>query len=71
MYGGTTLYGFFLGEELSRVSPGEPIAALLRKVAEGALDPAIGVTASWTHIQDVASDLLARRFVGRAVLTLD
>lgn len=70
VYGGTTLYGFFLGEELSRTPPAEPLAALVRQTAAGELDPVVGVTTSWRNVQDVATDLLARRFIGKAILTL-
>lgn len=70
-YGGTTLYGFYLGEELERTPPGQPLMALLQKVADKSLDPMISVTASWSRIHDVATDLLERRFLGKAVLLLD
>lgn len=70
-YGGTTLYGFFLGEELQQTSAADALAALVQKVADGSLDPMIGVTKSWSDIQQVASDLLGRAFHGKAVLTVD
>ena len=71
VYGGTTLYGFYLGEELERAPPGQPLMDLLQKVAEKSLDPMISVTASWSRIHDVATALLERRFLGKAVLLLD
>lgn len=69
-HGGTTLYGLFLGEEMTRTRPAEPLGRLLSMVAEGDLDPMISVTDSWTNIDAVARDLLARRYFGKAVLTL-
>lgn len=69
-YGGTTLYGFFLGEELRRAAPGALIADLLLKVAGGSLDPVVGTTRPWTEVQEVASGLLGRGFHGKAILTI-
>jgi NADPH:quinone reductase-like Zn-dependent oxidoreductase len=70
-FGGTTLYGLFLGEELAHAQPAQLLATLAGHVAQGELDPVIGVTSPWTRVQAIAEDLLARRFVGKAVLTLD
>ena len=70
-YGGTTLYGFFLGEELTRTPPGPVIEALAAKMAAGQLDMSISVIAPWTRVQQVARDLLDRRISGKAVLTID
>lgn len=69
-HGGTTLYGLFLGEEMSQTAPAEPLTRLLSMVAAGALDPMVSITAPWTTIDTVARDLLARRYIGKAVLTL-
>lgn len=69
-HGGTTLYGLFLGEEMTRTQPAEPLGRLLSMVGNGELDPMISVTAPWTTIDTVARDLLARRYIGKAVLTL-
>lgn len=55
---------------MTRTGPAEPLGRLLSMVAEGDLDPMISVTDSWTNIDAVARDLLARRYIGRAVLTL-
>lgn len=69
-FGGTTLYGLYLGEELTRRAPMHDVAKLLGQVATGALDPMIGVSAPWTEIDDVARRLIDRGFKGKAVLTL-
>lgn len=70
IYGGTTMYGFYLGEELWRALPGAPLAALAAKVAAGTLDPMVEVVEPWTNVDRVARDLMDRRFVGKAVLTV-
>ncbi len=67
-FGATTLYGFFLGDELTRRRPAEPLAALARAVAEDGLDPVISTERPWTDIDAVAHDLLDRRMMGKAVL---
>ena len=69
-YGGTTLYGFFLGAELTRTPPGPEIEILANLAASRRLDLSISTRASWTHIQEVARDLLDRRISGKAVLTV-
>ena len=74
LYGGTSLYGFFLGEELTR--PGAPIAGsiladLASRLAEGTLDPVINQRGSWRDVDEVSRALMARRFKGKAVLTVD
>jgi NADPH:quinone reductase-like Zn-dependent oxidoreductase len=69
--GRTTLYGLYLFTELM----GEPATVGLRKLAElvaaGQLAPHVSVERPWTEIAQVAQDLMARRFPGKAVLTLD
>jgi NADPH:quinone reductase-like Zn-dependent oxidoreductase len=69
--GRTTLYGFYLFAELGS----EPASVGLRRlsdlVAAGQLAPHISVERPWTEIGRVALDLMARRFPGKAVLTLD
>lgn len=67
-FGGTTLYGFFLGEELMHQPPGPLLGDLAGRLAAGTLDPVIRRTAGWEEIDTVARDLLARGFVGKAVL---
>ena len=68
--GGTTLYGLFLGDELSRAPPGPALAELAAALAAGTLDPMIEAQADWSDIARVADDLIARRFTGKAVLTI-
>jgi NADPH:quinone reductase-like Zn-dependent oxidoreductase len=69
--GRTTLYGLYLFTEL--VS--EPATVGLRRlaglVAAGQLAPHIGLERPWAEIGTVAQDLMARRFPGKAVLTVD
>ena len=74
LYGGTSLYGFFLLEELTRPDPvpAAPLLAdLVGRLADGSLDPSIGRTASWRDVDAVAHSLLAREFLGKAVLRID
>lgn len=68
--GGTSLYGLFLGDELSRDPPAPALAELAGRLAAGTLDPVIEVEAGWGEIARVAEDLMARRYVGKAVLTV-
>jgi len=68
--GGRTLYGFFLGEELSRHSAADDLRLLARLVADGRLTPRIEAEAPWTEIGSVARSLLERKFSGKAVLSL-
>jgi len=69
--GRTTLYGFYLFTELGH----EPAAVGLRRLADlvaaGQLAPHISLERPWSEIGQVAHDLMARRFPGKAVLTLD
>ena len=69
--GRTTLYGLYLFTELGS----EPASVGLRRlgdlVAAGQLAPHISVERPWAEISQVAQDLMARRFPGKAVLTLD
>jgi NADPH2:quinone reductase len=69
--GRTTLYGFYLFTELGS----EPASVGLRKlaalVAAGQLAPHISLERPWSEIAQVAQDLMARRFPGKAVLALD
>lgn len=70
LFGGTSLYGFFLGEELMHTPPGPLLGELADRLAAGTLDPVIRRTADWTGIDAAARDLLARGFVGKAALTV-
>jgi NADPH:quinone reductase len=53
----------------------EPAAVGLRRLADlvatGKLTPHVSVERPWKDIGQVAHDLMARRFPGKAVLTLD
>lgn len=69
--GGTSLYGLYLGYELQFEPPSVGLAHLAGLVGQGVLDPMVEVTAPWTEVARVAQDLIDRRFVGKAVLTLD
>ncbi|MDB5416747.1 MAG: Alcohol dehydrogenase zinc-binding domain protein [Phenylobacterium sp.] len=68
--GGTSLYGLFLGYELMSAPPGPDLRDLADRIAAGALDPMIEVQADWSQTARVADDLMERRFVGKAVLTV-
>jgi NADPH:quinone reductase-like Zn-dependent oxidoreductase len=73
-FGGTSLYGFFLIEELTRPEPaaaGPLLTSLAARLSEGTLDPVIGARGSWREIDSLARALLARKFRGKAVLTID
>src|SRR5206468_12769527 len=69
--GRTTLYGLYLFTELLS----EPASVGLRRLAEfvvlGQLAPHVSLERPWTEIAQVAQDLMARRFHGKAVLTLE
>lgn len=74
IYGGTSLYGFFLLEELTRPQPlraPEVLADLARRVAAGTLDPVVSRTAGWREADAVARALLKREFPGKAVLLVE
>ena len=69
--GRATLYGFYLFQELGL----EPASVGLRRLADlvdgGQLTPHISVERPWKDIGQVAQDLMARRFPGKAVLVVD
>jgi NADPH2:quinone reductase len=67
--GAVRLYGLILFHELRTVEPaGEGLALLAAEVARGRLRPHIEVEAPWTEIATIARRLVAREFVGKAVL---
>jgi len=68
--GRTTLYGFYLFTELGSEPASVGLRRLADLVAAGQLAPHIGPERPWTEIGQVAQDLMARRFPGKAVLTL-
>jgi hypothetical protein len=69
--GRATLYGFYLFQELGL----EPASVGLRRLADlvggGQLTPHVSVERPWKDIGQVAQDLMARRFPGKAVLVVD
>jgi NADPH:quinone reductase-like Zn-dependent oxidoreductase len=69
--GRATLYGLYLFTEFGH----EPAAVGLRRLADlvaaGQLAPRITVECPWSEIARVADDLMARRFLGKAVLAVD
>jgi NADPH:quinone reductase-like Zn-dependent oxidoreductase len=69
--GRTTLYGFYIFTELGA----EPASVGLRRLADlveaGQLAPHISLERPWAEIGQVSQDLMARRFPGKAVLTLE
>jgi len=69
--GCTTLYGFYLFAELGREPAGLGLRRLAKLVADGRLTPHISVERPWKEIAQVAQDLIARRYPGKAVLTVD
>jgi len=69
--GRATLYGFYLFTELGSEPASVGLRRLADLVAAGQLAPHISLERAWTDIGKVAQDLMARRFPGKAVLTLD
>jgi NADPH2:quinone reductase len=69
--GRTTLYGFYLFTELGSEPASVGLRRLADLVAAGQLAPHISLERPWGEIGQVAQDLVARRFPGKAVLTLD
>ena len=69
--GRTTLYGFYLFTELGSEPASVGLRRLADLVAAGQLAPHISLERPWTEIGQVAQDLMARRFTGKAVLTLE
>jgi NADPH:quinone reductase len=67
--GGVKLYGLLLFHELRHVEPAsEGLAVLARLIAQGVLRPHIEIEAPWTDIASIARRLIAREFLGKAVL---
>jgi NADPH2:quinone reductase len=67
--GGVKLYGLILFHELRTVEPaGAGLAVLAGEVARGRLRPHIEIEAPWTDVAAIARRLIAREFVGKAVL---
>lgn len=67
--GGVKLYGLIIFDELVRAEPAGPGLALLAGlISRKKLTPQIDVEAPWTDIGRVATDLIDRKFAGKAVL---
>jgi NADPH:quinone reductase-like Zn-dependent oxidoreductase len=69
--GRATLYGFYLFVELGQEPAGDGLRRLAELVAAGQVAPRISLERPWAEIGQIAQDLMARRFPGKAVLTLD
>jgi len=69
--GRATLYGFYLFVELGNDPAGDGLRRLGELVASGQIAPHISLERPWAEIGQVAQDLMARRFPGKAVLTLE
>jgi NADPH2:quinone reductase len=69
--GRTTLYGLYLFTELAHEPARGGLRRLADLVAAGQLAPHISLERPWTEIAQVAPDLMARRFPGKAVLTIE
>jgi NADPH:quinone reductase-like Zn-dependent oxidoreductase len=68
--GGTSLYGFFIFDEVKRQPAGQGLARLVRLIAEKRLHPRVELEAPWTDIAEVARQLMDRRYPGKAVLSV-
>jgi len=62
-------FSYFTSEAEERFAP--DLALLVSLVADGSLDPQIGVERSWRDIARVAEQLRDRRVAGKAVLLVD
>jgi len=69
--GQTMLYGFYLFTELGEEPAGVGLRRLAGLVAEGQLTPHISVERPWKDIAQVAQDLMARTYPGKAALVVD
>jgi NADPH:quinone reductase len=69
--GRTTLYGFYLFTEFGNEPASVGLRRLAQLVAAGQLAPHISLERPWKEIGQVAQDLMARRYQGKAVLLLD
>jgi NADPH:quinone reductase-like Zn-dependent oxidoreductase len=68
--GRAVLYGLYLFTELGHEPASIGLRRLADLVAAGQLAPHISVERPWTEIAQVAADLIARKYPGKAVLTL-
>jgi NADPH2:quinone reductase len=70
MTGNASLEGFVLFRD-RLANPSEGMERLLRLVASGKLPVMLGHSDPWQNIEAVAEKLMAREFLGKAVLTLE
>jgi NADPH:quinone reductase-like Zn-dependent oxidoreductase len=68
--GRTQLYGFYVFTELGNEPASVGLRRLADLVAAGQLAPHISVERPWAEIAQIAADLIARKYPGKAVLTL-
>jgi NADPH:quinone reductase-like Zn-dependent oxidoreductase len=69
--GRSTLYGFYLFTELGTETASLGLKRLADLVAAGQLMPHVSIERPWKDIAQVAQDLMARRYPGKAVLTVE
>ncbi len=69
--GGAKLYGFILFDEFTSLeTAGDGLKRLAELVAAGKVTPHIAVEDSWENIAAISQDLLARKYPGKAVLSV-
>ena len=69
--GRTTLYGLYLFTEFFDEHASIGLRRLAALVASGQLSPHVSLERPWTEIAQVAQDLMARRYPGKAVLIVE
>jgi NADPH:quinone reductase-like Zn-dependent oxidoreductase len=69
--GGASIYGFILFKELSIEPASVGLKILGDLVAAGKLRPRIEVVENWKKVAEITQQLTDRKFVGKAVLTID
>ena len=69
--GRASLYGLYLFTELGSEPASVGLRRLADLVAAGQLAPHVSLERSWKDIAQVAQDLMARRYPGKAVLTVE
>jgi NADPH2:quinone reductase len=68
--GRSSLQGFFLHRECEGRSVADGLAYLVALVGNGAMPVVIGAEASWDEMGQIAQQLIARSFAGKAILHL-
>jgi len=69
--GGAKLYGLAVFKELLLEPASVGLKVLVDLLAAGQLKPHIDVEASWNKVAEIAQQLMDRKFLGKAVLTVD